>query len=610
MGPKPTAAKSKSRTGAPIFTEIERAYYELQVADCNRRVARLRSSVDGYEVRYEELQKAIDKLDEDRADIIAFLKKTLHVKNEENTELKEKVKVLEELRVIETASFKETITELEYNFTRMKDQLTSENKLQAGKLNALEEFRAIRDDLMKKYDRQQVAFADQEIKYKKLIYDTEKKLVIGKDKLKKEMEDRLQKLAQEFQDASELRIAAATHKVIQENIALNNQLDTLLMTQAKVAEQNEKSREDERASRCAMEVAEEERDKAIGKSMAQLRVIDQLTAAFEDTKKQKAVYNKKLYDQDKMQTKVQRLAKENKNLLLHARILEQNLHATLGYQNKSAVETAKLLRERETFKQILKDSACAVQASLKMDDWSTLDRSSELMARKVVLIKILDVINRYRDATEAVSTDSLVSLSNIYDKGDLGLEVKPAPSKKLQKSMQLFEDKRSVAVSALSPVSSRKESIRTVPSIQLIPVDEESLTSRKASIPSFTVTSLHSSVSSTVEEEEAENEKANVSRMLADSKLEVQKSLLADLALSNLPRISHQRISASDTTNLNSSMVTAEKRESADNIDVIQHESIPEKDNEPTNVEPTHDEPTQGTDETVNQDNEQEKKEG
>uniref|UniRef100_A0A2A4JKI5 Cilia- and flagella-associated protein 157 n=1 Tax=Heliothis virescens TaxID=7102 RepID=A0A2A4JKI5_HELVI len=548
MAPKKDKKKKDEEGPKGVFSEVERAFYELQLADCNRKLARLRQAVDEYEIRNEELQKAYDKLDEDRADIIAYLKKTLNVKTEENTELKEKVRGLEELRETETTKFKETVTELEKNFTTMKDQLTSENKLLAGKLNTLEEFRAIRDDLMKKFEKQEKSFEDQEMKYKRMLYDAEKKFVIGKDKLKREMEERLLQLAQEFQDASEMRIAASTHRVIRENIALNNQLDSLLMTQAKVAEQNEKFREDERASRCAKEVAEEQRDKAINKSIIQLKVIDQLTSAFQDVKKQKALYDKKQFDNEKLQMRVQRLTKDNESLLLQVRILEQNLHASLGEQNKSVVETAKLLREREKYKKILKESAFAVQASLKLDNWSSLDPSREIIDRQIVLKRILAVINQYRDAARAESMESLVSLSRIYDKGDLGFEVKkpsaPGPRRSFvstgmiaPSSLESFEDKRSSVSGSISS-SSSFGSLKTIPSVELVPPDEDQVPTPKESLPSFTVTSLHESGSgSDMEPEEALEDMNDMEKMLAMSKVEMQKSLMADLAYSQMSTV-------------------------------------------------------------------------
>ncbi|KAJ8716854.1 hypothetical protein PYW07_003481 [Mythimna separata] len=510
----------------PVFSKVEKAFYELQLADCNKKLARLRTVVDDYEVRYEELQKAYDQLDKDRADVISYLNKTLTAKTEENAELIEKFKNSEELRVKETTKFHETVTELEKNFTRMKDQLTSENKLLAGKLNALEEFRAIRDDLMKKLDEQKRVYIDQEMKYKRIIYNTEKKIVVGKDKLKKEMEGRLVQLAEQFQDINELKIAASTHRVIRENIALNHQIDNLLMTQMKVSQENDMFREQVRASRCAMEVAEEERDKAINKSIVQLKVIDQLTAAFDNVKKQKTLYNKEDFNTEKSQMTMQKLIKENESLLLRVRILEQNLHATLGDQNKSEVVTAKLLQEHEKFKNILKESSYVVQGALKLENWSTLDPSREILNREVVLKRILDVINQYRDSNHAESMESFVSLGKMYEKGEAFETQKSLVREVTPTSQHSFENKRDSIPVSSEP--SATESLKTIPSVKLLSLDEEGyLPTPKDSLPSFTVASLNSGVSPDTPEE------TDMTEMLEKSRMKAQKSLMADLALSS-----------------------------------------------------------------------------
>ncbi|XP_064072311.1 cilia- and flagella-associated protein 157 [Vanessa tameamea] len=552
MAPKKDKGKGKEeethKGGGGTFTEVERTFLELQVAECNRKIARLRTAVDEYEQRNEELQKAYDKLDEDRADIIAYLKKTLNLKNEENNELKEKVKGLEETREIETAQFKETVTDLERNFTIMKDQLTSENKLLAGKLNTLEEFRAIRDDLMKKFDKQEQAFKDQEMKYKRVIYDAEKKFVIGKDKLKKEMEARLLQLAQDFQDATELRIAASTHRVIRENIAINNELDSILSTQAKLADQNEKYKDSERAARVAMELAEEERDKAINKNVVQLKVIDQLTTAFQEIKTEKALYEKRNYDFETLQGKIQKLVKENENLSLQVRILEQNLHARMSDQNKALVETTKVSKESAKFKRILKEAAIAIQAALKLDDWATKDPTREIMDRQVLLSHLLDLITQYREIQHAASSDSIASLGRVYEEGDLGFIPKPLQKKSASTTVMSVASKDSVkaekGVSQATLSSSSIGSIKTIPSIKLVPPSTEPELTGKDSLPSF-VTSIKSGVTSSEgEPEEISESEMNIEQKIEASKLEIQKSILKDLQYSQMALQSQAHISS------------------------------------------------------------------
>ncbi|CAB3255037.1 unnamed protein product [Arctia plantaginis] len=543
MAPKKDKAK-KEDDKAGAFSEVERTFLEQQVAECNRKIARLRSALDEYETRNEELQSAYEKLDEDRADIIAYLKKVLNVKNEENCELKEKVKGLEEIRDIESAQFHEKVDELEKNFTIMKDQLTSENKLLAGKLNTLEEFRAIRDDLMKKFEKQEKDFEDQEMKYKRIIYDAEKKFVIGKDKLKKEMEARLLQLAQDFQDATELRVAASTHRVIRENIAISNELNTILSTQQKISDQNEMYKESTRSAIITKQLAEEERDKAINKNIVQRKVIDKLTSAFESIKVEKQIFEKKSYDFESLQAKIQNLTKENENLTLRIRILEQNLHVKLTDQNKAVVNASNITKERDKYRDILQEAAIAIQAALKLDQWAQTKHEERVTDRQLLLSNLLQIVSQFREIRESESMNTLASFTKVYDEGDLGFVPKSAPKKKLSGSSTLStmpcfqtqqellrkESKRSVITTSLS-VGSVNSSIRTSPSIQILPeISHDNMLESKDSVKSF----ITSKESTSVEEESEIDQKnlSDVEKLLEDSKLAIQRSILKDLALS------------------------------------------------------------------------------
>lgn len=545
----PKKDKGKKNENAGVFNQVEKTLLEQEINECNRKIARLRSAVSQFEAHNEELQNALDKLDENRADIIAFLKKQLSTKIEEYNEQKEKVDSLIEIRDRETIQFNETVTELQKNFTRMKDQLTSENKLLAGKLNTLEEFRFMRDDLMKKYDAQEKKFEDQEMCYRRIIYETEKKFVISKDKLKKEMETRLLQLAQDFQDATEIRIAASTHRVIRENIAISNELDNILSAQQKISDQNEMFKENIRAAIIAKEVAEEERDAAINKSVIQLKVIDQFTTAFENIKKEKGECDKKNHDFEALQAKVENLSKENDNLTLQVRILEQKLHAKLSGQNKEIVDASKIGKERDKLLKILLNAAFAIEAALKLEKWACTNPERKTEDRQLFLTNLLQIVTQFRETQKAESLATIASFSDIYNRGDLGFVPKPETKQnaswqagysrisygqKLQSGTVRGESGKSeTATSLLS--SSASESLKTIPSLHVLPSIsiKKIVPETKLSQESFIV-STKSLASDEEEAELSKNSKTDIEKQLLASKLEIQKSILKDLAFSQL----------------------------------------------------------------------------
>ncbi|KAL2712398.1 serine/threonine-protein kinase dst2 [Vespula squamosa] len=182
MPKKKRGARDKKNKKSPWLNERETLFYEQQILDNNRELARLRTTNEELEHEIKTIRQQFTKLEEDRSDIVAYLKRNLTEKIEETHDLNERISALEELRKKELASFKKKEAAMELEYRTMESNLSAEVKLAAGKLNALEDWRIARLDLMHKFEVQNQQLKEQEERHKNTLHAAEKALIVGKAK--------------------------------------------------------------------------------------------------------------------------------------------------------------------------------------------------------------------------------------------------------------------------------------------------------------------------------------------------------------------------------------------------------------------------------------------
>lgn len=200
---------------------------------------------------------------EDKADVVAFLTRTLLQKNDKISELQERLEGLQNIHTVEKSAHEIKLRTLEQDFVKMKEQLVSENMVLAKKLDALEEFKIQREQIMAKQAAQEEHIQELKAEYEKRIYAIEKKHIIEEDRLKNDMTAKLENVASEFRQASHAQMSATTQRTVRENVNLSAQVNQLSEKNASLNVENRKLDDGCRKIKKSMVAIEEEEKRLI-----------------------------------------------------------------------------------------------------------------------------------------------------------------------------------------------------------------------------------------------------------------------------------------------------------------------------------------------------------
>ncbi|KAL9702628.1 hypothetical protein quinque_006146 [Culex quinquefasciatus] len=330
------------------LSAVDRQFFEITINDLNQKLARLRTLNVQIEDRNEELESKLKQIEEDRADVMAFLDRMLHEKLAVIVELEDKLSELSKVRNQENEECQKQITTLDAKYKMMHEQLTSEIQLLTGKLNSMEEFRLQRDELLAKFDAQDAELKEQSKRHKTILYEMERKMILDKDRLRKDVESKLLQLSQEFTKSSEIRVAAHTQRLVRENIALNNErTNTELRNQA--------------------EIDRVEKLRLVQTCQERLDLIKKLTDQYEEQLRKNeelTVYKDKA---DVFIQETEDIKQEFKKLTHRTRILEQYTQYINNERHALQTDSEHYRKEFDRIAEILKGVRSTVRAAFKED---------------------------------------------------------------------------------------------------------------------------------------------------------------------------------------------------------------------------------------------------
>ncbi|XP_066589235.1 cilia- and flagella-associated protein 157-like [Prorops nasuta] len=317
-------------------SEAEALTYEQQIGDYNKQLSRLRIRNEELENEVEATKQSLERLEEDRADIVAHLSRKLDEKIEQAGELSERLVALEEVRKEELARFKKKENDMESEYRLMENNLNAEVKLAAGKLSALEDWRLARQDLMEKFETREKEMRERESRHQERLYEAEKGIIIRKAKMEEEIEERLRKLAESFRDARNIRRSKATQRALIENIALHRELNTLIdVCRGFLVKLNDKKLE-EHELRLENELRENEYRNILKKVTKQRNLIGKL-----------------IHDGIYLSTKYGELCRNEQRLRRNEKILQEYKEKCSSLEEKNVVLEQNIVKAKESKQRLI-----------------------------------------------------------------------------------------------------------------------------------------------------------------------------------------------------------------------------------------------------------------
>nr|KAF6483658.1 cilia and flagella associated protein 157 [Rousettus aegyptiacus] len=222
-----------------LSTEELREFYHIQIRDLEDRLARYQRKWDELAVQEKLFRQEFEQLANNKKEIVAFLKRTLNQRVDEITDLNEQLQSLQLAKEVEKDAFEAQLAQVRHEFQETKDQLTTENIILGGKLAALEEFRLQKEELTEKFTSLEDQLRKQESEYKDYVYNLEKKSVLDKDRLKKEIIQRVNLVATEFRKVTTSQMWDTTKRAILENNSMSLQLSKVSQHGMQLLQENE-----------------------------------------------------------------------------------------------------------------------------------------------------------------------------------------------------------------------------------------------------------------------------------------------------------------------------------------------------------------------------------
>lgn len=416
-GKKKSASKSTAGPGisiADVINEVSKEFYLVQIRDLEQKIARYQEKCDKLELLNKEIQKNFDQQAHDKDEIASFLTNKVDKKSIEIIDLQGQLRSLEEDMKSEKEKYSSDFDTLKAEMKEMRNELTSENIILGDKLASLEEFRLQREELMKKSAEMEEQIKTQENNHKEQMYQLERKAVVDKDRLKKEMILRVNTVAAEFRKVSNKQMADTTKRAISENVMINSQLAKMSDKTMELISENDEMKMNEKAQQQNLEILEHNEKELMKKNAMHKKLIIMLTEKSREQEQSLEEFAERDKKYAELESEFQSLKAKFENLTSSEQSLRNERDSLKKkcelYENENNV----LNEDKQYLISILADASYVIKQALQHHDQA--DAATTEMKNTNLLNKVVEILNVAAEMGVGINPEELASARNSHKK--------------------------------------------------------------------------------------------------------------------------------------------------------------------------------------------------
>ncbi|XP_072761848.1 cilia- and flagella-associated protein 157 [Anoplolepis gracilipes] len=211
-----------------VIINTQKAFYNLKIAESNKRIQRLEERNKELENILKDTDYSTKTLQEEKGKEISSLNSQITSYIVKLEEYKNQLATLEKSRIDNKFTHIEKVKNIDEKYKNTRLMLISQIKLLSAKTNVLEDYKSMQHILEKKLDMKNQLLIQEREQVAESLHQIERKFRIDREKLKKDLYNRLVNLASMFQLEIGQHMPISISKLLSENIAINNQLSIIM----------------------------------------------------------------------------------------------------------------------------------------------------------------------------------------------------------------------------------------------------------------------------------------------------------------------------------------------------------------------------------------------